>query len=164
MKCFGKFVSGDKNCRKCEFLLSCRYYKMTGKKMENREHIVSFDAAQELYECADFDHIPGEQEHFDFNKEIISALSRFFRYMLDLDEYSIGIITEVVSPEKAGTHCTVPYLSKVHGCSRQAMHRKLMKIIGAHPELAGLFRNTLYKLSDARQSFLRRRAANAVSK
>ncbi len=164
MKCFGKFVIGSANCRKCEYLLSCRYYKMTGKKMDAREHIVSFDAAQELCECADFDHIPGNEEPFDFNREIILALSRFFRYMLELDEYSIGIIAEVVSPENKGVHCTVPYLSRIHGCSRQAMHRKLMKIIGAHPELAGLFRNTLYKLSDARQSFLRRRAAGAGNK
>lgn len=164
MKCFGKFVSGNADCRKCEYMLSCRYYKVTGRKMESREHIVSFDAAQELFECADFDHIPGEQEPSDDSGEMIDALSSFFRYMLELDEYSIGIIAEVVSPGKKGVHCTVPYLSRVHGCSRQAMHRKLMKIIGAHPELSGLFRNTLYKLSNSRQSFLRQRAARAVKK
>lgn len=163
MKCFGKFVIGSANCRKCEYLLSCRYYKMTGKKMDAREHIVSFDAAQELCECADFDHIPGNEEPFDFNREIILALSRFFRYMLELDEYSIGIIAEVVSPENKGVHCTVPYLSRIHGCSRQAMHRKILDIIARRPELTSLLKSTMYKLSAGRQLFIRRRSEQAIA-
>lgn len=163
-ECYGKFRTGEPRCRQCEYRLSCRYYKVSGKHVESRDHFVSFEAAQEVRECADFDHIPGCERETDRSQEMISALGRFFRYMLDLDGYTLGIIAEVVSPSVPGTHCTVHHLGDLHGCSRQAMHRKLMKIIGARPELAGLFRNTLYKLSEARRSFLRRRAAGVAAK
>ena len=162
MDCYGKFTHHNGKCRQCRYHLSCRYYTGTEKKLHHREHIVSFEAAQELLECADCDHIPGEEPQENRSSELISALSRFFRYLLDLDDYSIGIIAEVVSPSEKKRHCTIPYLSKVRGCSRQAMHGKVLRLISEHPELAALFRKTLYKLSGSRQSFLRRRA-NAAS-
>lgn len=165
MDCYGNYSYARKDCRVCDCRVSCRYYRCSGKKVDAREHIVSFDHADYLDECMDFINIPGlEPAEPNHRSEMISALSRFFRYLLELDEYTIGIISEVVKASRRGVHCTVPYLSRVHGCSRQAMHRKLMKIIGAHPELAGLFRDTLYKLSSSRQSFLRRRAGAAVGK
>lgn len=162
MDCYGKYTHHKENCRQCQYQLSCRYYTGTEKKIRRREHIVSFDAAQELLECADCDHIPGSEPAENRSPEFVSALSRFFRYMLDLDDYSVGIIAEVVSPSEKAKHCTIPYLGKVHGCSRQAMHGKVMRLISEHPELAGLFRDTLYKLSGARQSFLRHRAKAAL--
>ena len=163
MTCFGKYPAGSSSCRRCEYHLACRYYTSTEKHIVRREHIVSFEAAQGLPECADFDHIPGEEKTVDRKDEMISALSRFFRYLLDLDDYSIGIIAEVVSSGEKIKHCTIPYLGKLHGCSRQAMNGKVMRLITAHPELTALFRDTLYKLSNARQSFLRRRAAAAAA-
>ena len=161
MDCYGKYTHNHDNCCQCQYHLSCRYYTGTEKKFRDRDHIVSFEAAQELLECADFDHIPGVEPVENRGTELISALSRFFRYLLDLDDYSVGIIAEVVAPSENISHCTIPYLGKVHGCSRQAMHGKVLRLISEHPELSGLFRDTLYKLSGARQNFLRRRAKAA---
>ena len=162
MDCYGKYTHNNDNCRRCQYYLSCRYYTGTEKKFRHREHIVSFEAAQEMLECADCDHIPGTENPVSRSSEMISALGRFFRYLLDLDDYSIGIIAEVVAPGDKNKHCTIPYLSKIRGCSRQAMHGKVLRLISEHPELAALFRDTLYKLSGARQSFMRHRANAAL--
>ncbi|MBR2345365.1 MAG: hypothetical protein IKA71_06225 [Lentisphaeria bacterium] len=165
MECFGNFTQGSPACKSCDYVLSCRYCQRTGEPSDRREHLVSFEAVQDFMDFADNDHIPGEENCSESEtSEIISALSSFFRYLLDLDTYTLAIIAEVIKPQEPGVHCTIPYLSRLRGCSRQAMHRKMMKIIGAHPELSALFRNTLYKLSDARQNFLRRRAAEKVKK
>lgn len=162
--CYGTTPADAAKCRTCEYRLSCRYYRLSDRKMDQREHVVSFDAAHEVLECADCEHIPGCEPEIDARQERIGELSRFFRYLLDLDGYSLGIIAEVVAPSEPGRHCTVHRLGELHGCSRQAMHKKLIKLIGSRPELAGLFRNTLYKLTAARRSFLRHRAMEAASK
>ena len=162
MDCYGKYTAGDPGCRNCRCRLSCRYYMRSEKAINRREHIVSFEAAQELLECADVTAVPGcENDPSGFREEMLAALGKFFRYLLALDDYALGIVAELVCPTEPGAHCTVSYLGKIHGCSRQAMHRKLMKMLGAHPELATLLRDTLYKLSGARQSFLRRRSNSA---
>ena len=160
-ECYGKAPADAAECRACEYRLSCRYYRLSECKMDKREHLVSFDAAHEVLECADFEHIPGCEPEIDARQERIGELSRFFRYLLELDTYSLGIITEVVAPSAPGRACTVRRLSELHGCSRQAMHKKLMKLIGSRPELAGLFRDTMSKLTAARRTFLRRRADHA---
>jgi hypothetical protein len=167
MECFGKFTHGNPACKTCSYVLACRYSKRSGGKLDRREHIVSFEAAANLADSADYQHIPGMEEdagESDRHEEMISRMSQLLHYLLELDAYSLAIIAEVIKPAEPGVHCTVPYLSRRQGCSRQAMHRKIMKIIGAHPELAGLFSSTLYKLSEARQNFLRHRANRAVGK
>ena len=161
-ECYGGHDPALHPCRDCHCRLSCRYYKLSASRMETRKHIVSFDAAQELAECADCDHIPGAEPEPDRRRDRIGELGRFFRYLLELDSYSLGIIAEVVAPSTPDRRCTVRHLSRLHGCSRQAMHKKLMKLIGSRPELAGLFRDTLSKLTAARRTFLRRRADHAA--
>lgn len=159
--CYGKYPCGDAPCAKCEYFDSCRYYTATARKVESRSHLVSYEAIAPLIpEGIDDTHTPGCEETEAEHPDMIPALSGFFRYLLELDDYTLGIISEVVSPSSSG-RCTVSKLSRLHGCSRQAMHRKLMSIIALHPELSTLFQNILYKLSSSRRVFLRRRAAEA---
>ena len=92
-------------------------------------------------------------------------LGRFFRFLLELDDYTIGIISEVITPaDPERKSCSVSALSKLHGCSRQAMHRKILDIIARRPELALLLKSTMSKLSRGRQCFLRHRESSVTVK
>ena len=162
-KCYGSDGHGKfPVCAACEYYSSCRYYAATAAQVESRSHLASFDEVQEwLTDAADYDHIPGEQEEISRRQEkscFISMLGRFFRFLLELDDYTIGIICEVISPhDPERKSCSVTALSKLHGCSRQAMHRKILDIIAHRPELALLLKSTMYKLTRSRECFLRHR-------
>lgn len=88
---------------------------------------------------------------------IIAMMGKFFRYLLDLDRYTLGMICEVIDPASAG-EVSVNSLSLKRGCSRQAVHQKILSIIGAHPELAVLFEPVMSHVTAARHSFRIRRA------
>ena len=90
--------------------------------------------------------------------EIIAALAHFFRYLLELDDYTLGIIGRMITLWHDKKVVNVGTLSEEHGCSRQAMHRKILNIIGQHPELSALFSMVLPKLSRSRRCFLMKRA------
>ena len=91
-------------------------------------------------------------------------LGRFFRYLAGLDDYTIGIICEMLNSGNVAGNCTVSKLSRLRGCSRQTMHRKLLEIIARRPELSSLLQGTMYKLSRGRQRFMRNQHNSAVSK
>jgi hypothetical protein len=57
---------------------------------------------------------------------------------------------------------TVKTLSRLRGCSRQAVHRKILSIIQENPELAAFFLPMMKKISSARQSFVFKRALQEV--
>lgn len=157
-ECFGKIQRSSRHCMKCQYREACIYWGATASTVESRIKLASFEEIQDwLPECADYDHIPGEENSTDINSQLISMLGRFFRFLLELDDYTAGIICEVVKPSAGSRQCTVSYLGKLHGCSRQAMHRKILDIIARKPELALLLKNTMYKLSRGRQFFIRRR-------
>lgn len=159
--CYGKFEAGKKACVKCVYNKSCAYCKATENMVESRSRLASFEQIENWKrDVADYDHIPGTSR--PESNDILTVLSRFFRYILDLDDYSLGIIREVIAPTENGTPCTVSQLGRLHGCSRQAMHRKLLDMIAKHPELALLFREIMFKLPRARRIFLRNRAATAA--
>ena len=167
--CYGKPGHNAARCAGCAFKQSCSYFAATANLVESRSHLASYEEIQYwLPEAADFDHIPGEAEEVrerENRNQLIAMLSRFFRFLLDLDDYTIGIIGELVSPSSGnGSVCTVSALGRLHGCSRQAMHRKILDTIARRPELAVLLKKTMYKLSRGRQSFLRRRSVEAIAK
>ena len=165
MKCYGKFQKDHADCKICQYAESCRYYTLTAHSVESRSGFPSYEAMQKfLPDQCDDSNTPGESDESTQN-ELYSMLSSFFRYLVDLDEYTLGIIAEIVSPSEPGVHCTVSYLAKQHGCSRWAMHKKLLRTLSNYPELSTLLNNTLYKLTNSRKLFLRQRAREkAVAK
>ena len=96
------------------------------------------------------------------NKEsrlkLIEMLGTFFRYMLSLDEYTLGLVCNVVEPQDKDLPVTVKTLSTLRGCSRQAIHRKMLSAIQENPELAVLFAPLLRKISSAKRNFFLKNA------
>lgn len=164
--CFGQIERTRTRCRKCEYFEACAYYAATTSSVDRRSKLISFEAIQEwLPDAADYDHIPGEPAPGSSRRStLISMLANFFKFMLTLDDYTVGIICEVVSPGRnSAKTCTVSELGRLHGCSRQAMHRKILDIIARHPELGLLLKNTMFKLSRGRRNFIRKRAEEVAT-
>lgn len=157
--CYGKFPNGNDPCAKCDFFDSCRYYAATAKSVDRRRHTVSFEAAQDIIADIPADNsIPGGTDDPPPRQMIADALGKFFRYLLELDEYTLGLIRELIAPSFPDGKCSISHLAELHGCSRQALHRKMLAIIAVHPELTALFLLATRKLSAARKAFLRKRA------
>ena len=92
------------------------------------------------------------------NRGMISALAQFFHYLLTLDDYTLGIIGRMCLRWHENKELNILELSREHGCSRQAMHRKILSIIAENPELTAMFTVLLPKLSDSRRKFLEKKA------
>ena len=165
LNCFGKPVNHSARCAKCEYRTSCCYCAATAHLVESKNKHISFEAVHSwLTDSADFDHIPGNDIDEPERLQLIPMLGRFFRFLLELDDYTVGIICELISPsDKNVKHCTVSHLGRLHGCSRQAIHRKILDIIADRPELTVLLKSTMYKLSSGRQRFMRKRSEECVS-
>ncbi|MBE6380059.1 MAG: hypothetical protein E7047_03935 [Lentisphaerae bacterium] len=151
--CYGEF-SNQEICNTCEFRISCEFYTKT-KNVDARTHIISFEAAQGIAELAVCDQFFDEKSTNE-EENIFCLLSRFFSYILDLDEYTLGVLLEVMRPRDANSH-SVASLAGVRNCSRQAMHRKILDIISSRPELIIVFSEVLKKMSAARINFLHKR-------
>ena len=159
--CFGHPGSRNGHCTSCEFRQSCKLFSATAKSVDRRSKLTSFEEVQSWHlESADFDHIPGISDEEDNQSNFIAMLGEFFHYLVNLDDYTIGIICKIVN---SGKNCTVTELGKLHGCSRQAMHRKILNIIAKKPELSSLLQGTMYKLSRGRQRFIRNRCRIAAT-
>ena len=150
-ECYGNF-SASKKCRACTFRASCEFYQKTAKE-DSRSKLTSYEAASFLTEIAFIPNESGEDE-----KNIISMLAEFFSYLLELDDYTLGLLLQIMAPQHDERHLTVSRLAELHHCSRQAMHRKILDVIADRPELIVLFRNVLYKLPAARWLFLYKRS------
>lgn len=158
--CFGRYPAGNSPCAKCEYFDSCRYYTKTEKKVLSRSKLASYDMLSNvLPDMPDFDHVPGWKEPEDGRNGIIDALGRFFRFLLELDEYTLGILREIIVP--GGEKCSVTLLGKLRGCSRQAIHRKILFEIARHPELSAVFIQIMDKLGASRRQFMRKNSAAA---
>ena len=156
-ECYGKFPNGTSPCAKCDYFDSCRYYAATAKKMNRREkNTVSFETAGFMAETAVFPEIP-DAESISEKAGLIDVVGRFFRYLLDLDDYTLAMICQVICGDAGGRPATVSALSGQMGCSRQATHRKLLTIIAEHSELSGFFGSLMPKISRSRNMFWRHR-------
>ena len=165
--CFGVTPMADPACGKCEFQESCRYYHATAPAMESRSGMVSFEEIDGwMAETADYDHIPGCEPEVPPKRSRripegeavppeLRGLGEMLRFMLSLDDYTLGILAEVIVPgdPRPGAGRSISDLARLHRCSRQAMHRKALAAVRHHPELAGLFRLTLRKIGRGRASF-----------
>ena len=165
-ECFGH-CRNDGDCRECDFFGSCSCFTGTEDKMEQHSGMVSFEALDGWSELAadpvlpESELGPEEPEPLSSLPLELGGLAEFCRYIFSLDEYTIGILAEVIMPESGTGGRTVAELARLHRCSRQAMHRKMLSSVRRHPELAELFRLALRKIGRGRAYFRRREQCHA---
>lgn len=154
-KCFG-----SARCPECEFADSCRLIVRTEPDMDKPTDAQSYEAVEEWApDLADYSHIPGESGDDDPDEEPggdpaipRQAVASILAYLLHLDDYTLGILAEIVGPEH-GDRITAAKLARIRGCSRQRMHLKLIEIAERYPELRPLLKLSLLKLRKSRAVF-----------
>lgn len=146
--CYGKFRQSAA-CRDCCFYESCRYYTASAPGIDRGLHFASLDSVSDS--CSIWRSsapIPGENLDEPEGKErvlTLSELAGFFRYLLELDTYTLEILREIIAPV-SGEKCNIADLCRLHNISRQSMHRKIFRVIFKRPELRQLLRTTLDRL------------------
>lgn len=145
-------ISGE--CLNCTYAEACRLCAATEARMRQPLGGQEFDsAAGWVEELADCDHIPG-METTSGRETVLPELAELLRYLLHLDDYTLGVLAELIAPSATGSRAaTVAELARIHGISRQGMHRKMLAIAEESPELAGLLRLTVLKLRKSRREF-----------
>ncbi|MBE6378164.1 MAG: hypothetical protein E7051_05020 [Lentisphaerae bacterium] len=93
--------------------------------------------------------------------ELIGMMAKFFRFLLSLDIYTLGLVCQTVAPPD-DEPVTIKTLSRLRGCSRQAIHRKILDSIQENPELSALFAPLLRRISSAKQSFVLKKIRQGV--
>ena len=160
-ECFGH-CRGDADCRDCDLHDSCRCISDTESTIDNRFKLVSFEALEGWAEPVAENRDDGEYDDPEVSAPPeLAALSEFCRYLLDLDDYTLGILAEIIAPRTAQRDVCVAELARVHRCSRQAMHRKMLSSVRKHPEVAGVFQVALRKIGRCRSRFLHREVGHA---
>ena len=144
-ECFGH-CRRDADCRDCELFASCVCISETEAGIERHSGMTSVEELDDGEPDADGaaaqpGTLPGD----------LAQLAEFCRYLFSLDDYTLGILAEIIVPgDPDARTCTVSDLARVHRCSRQAMHRKMLASVRRHPELAQLFRVAVRKIGRGR--------------
>lgn len=153
--CYGKYNARPK-CRVCCYRASCRYY--TDNPINDRRHrceCIDYDSIANWAEsAADDSNIPGEDSEAVSDVVTIDKLADFLRYLLNLDKYTLDILKMIF--DECNPIREIPSVSEIaaeRGCSRQAVHRKILDIIKRNPELSGLFSLTLRHLPRNRRRY-----------
>ena len=145
--CYGKY-SGTPECRKCRYGRSCSYYtdSCAGERRESgRKKCLSYEKICWSEDVADETAVPGMPDETE--DELTLLLGPFLRYLLNLDRYTLALLKQLFSDKNDnGEIPSVTELAEKRGCSRQAVHRKILDIIRKNPELSGLFSLTLRRL------------------
>ena len=153
LSCYGKFSNGT-TCPSCEYCDSCRYYTASARGIDRNLGFASIELVKEhVLSLADpclppgvFPPDPGPEPRFG-----IQEIAAFLHYLMGLDGYTLDILRELIVPG-SGREPTVAELSRMRGISRQAMHRKLLRLSISHPELGTLLHTVLGKLSSGRRT------------
>lgn len=76
----------------------------------------------------------------DIEAEQAEQLAQLFRFINEMDDYSLAIICEIANPGelRPGQVLTVAELARRHGISRQGMHRKVKDLWCMYPELQSI--------------------------
>ena len=145
-------ISGE--CRSCTYAEAYRLCAATEARMRRPLGGQEFDSvANWAEELADCDHIPGV-EPVPAREPVLPELAELLRYLLHLDDYTLGVLAELIAPSATTARAaTVAELARIHGISRQGMHRKMLAIAKESPELAGLLQLTVLKLRKSRREF-----------
>lgn len=152
--CFGKFNTRPV-CRNCRYLASCKYYSENKITSCSDNNCVSYELISDwCSEAADPSPCPGEE--YDGGNDLIGIdkLAEFFRYLLNLDKYTLEILKMFFSENNSsGEVCSIAEIARQRGCTRQAAHHKILDIIKRHPELSRLFSLTLRRLPRNRRRY-----------
>ena len=155
-ECYGKYRTMP-NCRNCRYRASCEYYTFSSKLKRSRVECcsVNYDLlADRCIETADISEIPGNSREYPEENITIEKLAQFFRYLLNLDKYTLSML-KMFFDDNAGNGEIPSVADKAErrGCSRQAVHRKILDVIKQHPELSKLFLSTLRHLPRDRRRY-----------
>ena len=152
--CFGKFNSRPA-CRNCRYRASCKYYSENAVPDSPQSNCVSYELISEwCSEAADPAPYPGEELYGTDDLIGIDKLAEFFRYLLNLDKYTLEILKLFFSDANtSGNICSISDIARSRGCTRQAAHHKVLDIIKRHPELSRLFSLTLRHLPRDRRRY-----------
>ena len=162
-ECFGH-CRRDADCRDCDLMASCLCISDTEARIEQHSGMASVEEldgwAMQLSTPAV---LPDAEEDAaaEPDDDDLARLSEFCRFIFSLDDYTLGILAAIIVPGERGGSCTVSDLARLHGCTRQAMHRKMLASVRRHPELAQLFRVALRKIGRGREFFRSREACRA---
>ena len=162
-ECWGKF---DQCGRRCEFAAACRLCTETESRMNRPIGGQDFDGVAEWApDLADYSHIPGDEPEDVPEMETHGSadLAGFLNFILHLDDYTLGILAEIIAPSREGKRYSVADLARIHGISRQGMHRKMLDTARKSPELATLLAMTVKKIRHARREFTAPRRRPAAS-
>lgn len=154
--CFGSYVRSN-SCGRCIYKDSCALYSRTENAIDRGSGLVSFDNTVDRWYPAPEKYIPGHSEElFDPRAEMINMLSRMLKYLMKLDGYTLGIVSEMIAPtETTPGNVNVAYLAKLRKCSRQAMHEKMLYAAARFPELGSLFQTALRRVGNLKSKFRR---------
>ncbi len=162
LPCYGRDPGRRDDCGSCEFHESCRYYAVSAPKMESRLDMISFERIQNWSElAADYQHIPGaettEPEIAAVVEPEIPGMAQFLRFLLSIDDYTLGLLAELIGGTPERRRCfSISELAQLHHCTRQAMHRKILRSARSNPELAQLLQLAFCKVRRSRLSFRRK--------
>ena len=146
--CYGNYNYAPA-CHTCPYASSCRYYASTAPGIDRGLNLPSLDCISDYCTVLrSSDPLPDEtDDKSDDNERVLtlSELAGFFRYLLELDSYTLEILREIIVPV-SGKKCNIADLCKLRNVSRQSMHRKIFRVIFKRPELRQLLRSTLDRL------------------
>lgn len=165
--CWGKYKAGSVCCVACEYAAACRYCTETEPAMNRPVGGQDYDSVSEWApDLADYDHTPGDEPEepeaaaAGYARQCPSGgraeeLASFLNFILHLDDYTLGILAELIAPTRSGIgRYSVAELARLHGISRQGMHRKVLDVARKSPELAGLLAMSVKKIQKARRDFI----------
>ncbi len=154
-KCFGKPGSMGFCCR-CRYRESCQLYADTETDVNSHLGIVNYDEIADFREdaavCDPEIEEQEQEEEGERSEELLSRMAEFFRYLLDLDNYTLALISKMIAPGEADRR--VEFIADLNrGVSRHATYKNLFRIVQKHPELACLFRGVCGKIARARTEY-----------
>ena len=146
MKCYGNYAPDQKECSGCLWGESCAFYTQSAKEISRvGKKMVSIDYFSNIA-------APVQSQEGEDTTVTTGEIADFLKWLLDVDDYTLGILRELIL---SSAPLSVSELAKIHGCTRGAMHQKILNIISNDYRLAPLFLATMPKISRARKRFLR---------
>lgn len=152
LDCYGKFNSRPSKCNACVYSESCRWYTSADDPERTNRHIISASAGGNAVDHAAAAYRSSVERGLPNTPVTMRDLASFARYLLLLDDLTLGIIQEALSGKD-----TVREIAISAGVSRQAVHRKMLDDIAKRPELSVLYISLMPKLKAARRRLLRKK-------
>ena len=167
MKCYWHYGDNKSDCQTCEFMQSCQLYTVTEGRMEQVSYHQSYEEIEKFaLDIADTSNIPGDNEELEtesylnysnieankIEELIAKKFADFLTFLLNLNDYDLGIIREIIAPS-TGHKLNVAEIARIRNVSRQAMHRKIIDMAKAQPELRELLKCVLMKLRKNKEFF-----------